>query len=155
MKLGFFLHIPFPPWDIFRLFPWSDEVLQGILGNDIVGFHIMDYCINFVDCCQRNLGCRVDRKNLLVEHGGRSVRVRPIPIGIPFERFMKLAEEAPRLMVTNQKTVLGVDRLDYTKGLVHRLKAFEKLLEKYPEHIEKVHMLQVCFVWLRGVSKNR
>lgn len=74
-QLAFFLHIPFPPWDIFRLFPWSDEILQGMLACDMVGFHIRDYCINFVDCCQRNLGCRVDRKNLLVEHGGRSVRV--------------------------------------------------------------------------------
>lgn len=104
----------------------------------MVGFHIEDYCLNFVDCCQRRLGCRVDRKNLLVEHGGRSVRVRPLPIGIPFERFVQLAESANRVMLTNQQIVLGVDRLDYTKGLVHRLKAFERLLKKYPEHIEKV-----------------
>uniref|UniRef100_V5G5Y4 Alpha,alpha-trehalose-phosphate synthase (UDP-forming) n=1 Tax=Anoplophora glabripennis TaxID=217634 RepID=V5G5Y4_ANOGL len=142
-KLGFFLHIPFPPWDIFRLFPWSDEILQGMLGCDMIGFHITDYCLNFVDCCQRNLGCRVDRKNLLVEHGGRTVRVRPLPIGIPFERFVELAEKAPRLLSTNQKIILGVDRLDYTKGLVHRLKAFEKLLENHPEHLEKVSLLQI------------
>nr|APZ77037.1 trehalose-6-phosphate synthase [Gampsocleis gratiosa] len=143
-KMGFFLHIPFPPWDIFRLFPWADEILQGMLGNDMVGFHIEDYCLNFVDCCQRRLGCRVDRKGMLVEHGGRTVRVRPLPIGIPFDRFVQLAESAPRVMLTtNQKVVLGVDRLDYTKGLVHRLKAFECLLEKYPEHLEKVTLLQI------------
>ncbi|KAG5896540.1 hypothetical protein JTB14_030744 [Gonioctena quinquepunctata] len=142
-KLGFFLHIPFPPWDIFRLFPWADEVLQGMLGCDMVGFHITDYCINFVDCCQRCLGCRVDRKNLLVEHGGRTVRVRALPIGIPFERFVELAEKAPRVLSTNQKIILGVDRLDYTKGLVHRLRAFEKLLENHPEHLEKVSLLQI------------
>lgn len=109
-----------------------------MLGCDMVGFHITDYCLNFVDCCQRNLGCRVDRKNLLVEHGGRTVRVRPLPIGIPFERFVELAEKAPKVFSTNQKIILGVDRLDYTKGLVHRLRAFEKLLENHPEHIEKV-----------------
>lgn len=143
VKLGFFLHIPFPPWDIYRLFPWADEILQGMLGCDLVGFHISDYCLNFVDCCQRSLGCRVDRKNLLVEHGGRTVRVRPLPIGIPFERFVELAEKAPRVISTNQKIILGVDRLDYTKGLVHRLKAFEKLLENHPEHKEKVSMLQI------------
>ncbi|XP_023020813.1 trehalose-6-phosphate synthase 1 isoform X3 [Leptinotarsa decemlineata] len=142
-KLGFFLHIPFPPWDIFRLFPWADEILQGMLGCDMVGFHITDYCLNFVDCCQRCLGCRVDRKNLLVEHGGRTVRVRPLPIGIPYERFKELAEKAPRVLSTNQKIILGVDRLDYTKGLVHRLRAFEKLLENHPEHIEKVSLLQI------------
>lgn len=143
-KLGFFLHIPFPPWDIFRLFPWSDEILQGMLGCDMVGFHITDYCLNFVDCCQRNLGCRVDRKNLLVEHGGRTVRVRPLPIGIPFERFVELAEKAPKLLSTTQKIILGVDRLDYTKGLVNRLLSFEKLLEKHPEHLEKVSLLQIA-----------
>jgi len=143
-KLGFFLHIPFPPWDIFRLFPWSDEILQGMLGCDMVGFHITDYCLNFVDCCQRNLGCRVDRKNLLVEHGGRTVRVRPLPIGIPFERFVELAEKAPKVLPTNQRIILGVDRLDYTKGLVHRLLAFESLLEKHPEHKENVSLLQIA-----------
>ncbi|KAK3920642.1 Bifunctional trehalose-6-phosphate synthase/phosphatase [Frankliniella fusca] len=143
-KLGFFLHIPFPPWDIFRLFPWSDEVLQGMLGCDMVGFHIQDYCLNFVDCCQRRLGCRVDRKNMLVEHGGRTVRVRPLPIGIPFDRFVLLAQSAPKVISSSTKIVLGVDRLDYTKGLVHRLKAFEMLLEKHPEHLEKVTLLQIC-----------
>ncbi|XP_071055913.1 uncharacterized protein [Onthophagus taurus] len=143
-KLGFFLHIPFPPWDIYRLLPWSDEILQGILGCDMVGFHITDYCLNFVDCCQRNLGCRVDRKNLLVEHGGRTVRVRPLPIGIPYDRFVELATKAPPLLPSNPKIILGVDRLDYTKGLVHRFKMFEKLLEKHPEHKEKVTFLQIA-----------
>lgn len=142
-QLSFFLHIPFPPWDIFRLFPWSDEILQGMLGCDMVGFHIRDYCLNFVDCCQRNLGCRVDRKNLLVEHGGRSVRIRPLPIGIPFERFESLAKSAKKVLKTKTKIILGVDRLDYTKGLVNRLKAFEVLLEKHPEYIENVSMLQI------------
>ncbi|XP_013142422.1 PREDICTED: alpha,alpha-trehalose-phosphate synthase [UDP-forming] [Papilio polytes] len=142
-KLAFFLHIPFPPWDIFRLFPWSDEVLQGILGCDMVGFHITDYCLNFIDCCQRNLGCRVDRKNLLVELGGRTICVRPLPIGVPFDRFVQLAQNAKAVLSTSQKVILGVDRLDYTKGLVHRLKAFERLLEKHPEHIEKVVLLQI------------
>lgn len=144
-KLGFFLHIPFPPWDIFRLFPWDDEVLQGMLGCDMVGFHIKDYCLNFVDCCERRLGCRVDRKNLLVEHAGRTVKVRPLPIGIPFDRFVQLANTAPcHLQPSEQKVILGVDRLDYTKGLVHRLKAFERLLEVHPEHREKVTLLQIA-----------
>lgn len=142
-KIGFFLHIPFPPWDIFRLFPWADEILQGMLGCDMVGFHIEDYCLNFVECCQRRLGCRVDRKSLLVEHGGRTVRIRPLPIGIPYERFVQMAQTAPKLISTNQQIVLGVDRLDYTKGLVHRLRSFEALLEKHPEHIGKVTMLQI------------
>lgn len=107
----------------------------------MVGFHIEDYCINFLDCCHRRLGCRVDRKNLLIESGSRLVKVSALPIGIPFNRFQQMAEEAPRLIRadTGQKIILGVDRLDYTKGLVHRLKAFERFLEKHPEHIEGVY----------------
>lgn len=73
-----------------------------------------------------------------MEHGGRTVRVRPLPIGIPFERFVQLAQSAPKVISSTTKIVLGVDRLDYTKGLVHRLRAFEMLLEKHPEHREKV-----------------
>lgn len=114
-----------------------------ILGCDMVGFHITDYCLNFIDCCQRNLGCRVDRKNLLVELGGRTICVRPLPIGVPFDRFVQLAQTAKPVLSTSQQVILGVDRLDYTKGLVHRLKAFERLLEKHPEHIEKVVLLQI------------
>lgn len=143
VQLSFFLHIPFPPWDIFRLLPWSDELLQGLLSNDMVGFHITDYCLNFIDCCQRALGCRVDRKNLLVEHGGRTIRVRPLPIGIPFERFRDLAMNAKQVLKSKHRIILGVDRLDYTKGLVNRLKAFEALLEKHPEHRENVSFLQI------------
>ncbi|XP_032515582.2 alpha,alpha-trehalose-phosphate synthase [UDP-forming] A isoform X2 [Danaus plexippus] len=112
-------------------------------GCDMVGFHITDYCLNFIDCCQRNLGCRVDRKNLLVELGGRTICVRPLPIGVPFDRFVSLAQNAKPVLFTNQKVLLGVDRLDYTKGLVHRLKAFERLLEKHPEHREEVVLLQI------------
>jgi len=71
----------------------------------MIGFHIEDYCLNFVDCCQRCLGCRVDRENLLVEHGGRSVRVRPLPIGVPFDHFVHLAEIAPKVLARQMECI--------------------------------------------------
>lgn len=144
-RLGFFLHVPFPAWDLMRLFPWDDQVLQGMLSFDSVGFHIEDYCLNFIDCCCRRLGCRVDRNNMLVELAGRTVQVKAFPIGIPFERFVKLAETAPKFLNDTEKVkvIIGVDRLDYTKGLVHRIRAFERLLENHPEYIEKVSLLQI------------
>ena len=146
VKIAFFLHIPFPSWDIMRLFPWDDELLQNILGCDSIGFHLNDYCINFIDCCQRRLGCRVDRARMLVEHNTRTVTVHPLPISIPYERFTKLAEIAPSVVKNNpdEQILLGVDRLDYTKGLVHRIRAFERLLANHPEHLEKVVLLQVA-----------
>ncbi|XP_039262026.2 trehalose-6-phosphate synthase-like [Styela clava] len=145
-SLGFFLHIPFPPYDIFRIFPWDDEILQGLLGHDLVGFHIESYALNFIDCCQQRLGCRVDKDRMLVEHGGRTVRVRALPIGIPFNRFVTLAKESQPFVRQNpdQKLVLGVDRLDYTKGLLNRVRSIERLLELYPEHKEKIIFLQVA-----------
>ncbi|CAH1726380.1 uncharacterized protein LOC114122764 isoform X1 [Aphis gossypii] len=144
-KLGFFLHIPFPSWDIMRLLPWDDQILQGMLAYDFTAFHIEDYCLNFIDCCCRRLGCRVDRTNMLVELAGRTIQVKALPIGIPFDRFVQLSEKAPAFlnMSDDVKVILGVDRLDYTKGLVHRILAFEKFLDKYPEHREKVVLLQI------------
>jgi len=143
-KIGFFLHIPFPPWDMIKIFPWHDLILQGILGCDLVGFHIEDYCINFIECCQRGLGCRVDRVGMLVELGGRTIRIRPLPISIPFERFHQMAIQAKDSNWTDLKVILGVDRLDYTKGLVNRFRAFERLLSDFPEFLEKVMLLQVA-----------
>ena len=145
IKLAFFLHIPFPSWDIMRLFPWDDELLQGILGCDSVGFHVDDYCLNFIDCCKRRLGCRIDRDQMLVEHVGEIIAVHPLPISIPYERFETMAKETPELVNHSKDTqiILGIDRLDYTKGLVNRIRAVELLFEKYPENIEKAIFLQV------------
>ncbi|KAK3849556.1 hypothetical protein Pcinc_043695 [Petrolisthes cinctipes] len=146
IKMAFFLHIPFPSWDIVRLFPWDDELLQGILGCDSIGFHVEDYCLNFIDCCQRRLGCRVDRQQMLVEHNSRTVSINPLPISIPYNRFVELAEAAEQVVKNNphEQMLLGVDRLDYTKGLVHKIKAFETLLKKHPELIEHATFLQVA-----------
>jgi len=147
IRMGFFLHIPFPSWDIIRIFPWCDEILQGMLGCDLVGFHIDDYCLNFLDCCQRCLGCRVNKNKMLIEHCGRTVQVKAFPIGIPYNRFCDLASSAPRLLpisVPEVKVILGVDRLDYTKGLVARLKAFDRFLDKYPKWTGRVMLLQVA-----------
>ena len=89
-------------------------------GCDLVGFHIEDYCRNFLDCCHRRLGCRVDRVHNLVDVAGRTVKVRALPIGIPYKRFEEMANAAPRALQSSQEIILGVDRLDYTKGLVNR-----------------------------------
>lgn len=112
----------------------------------MVAFHIEDYCLNFLDCCQRCLGCRIDKENMNVEHHGRSIMVKALPIGIPYQQFESLAESAPRLLpVTSEsKVILGVDRLDYTKGLVSRLKALERMFQKYPKWIGKVTFIQVA-----------
>jgi len=148
-KIGFFCHVPFPPWDMVKIHPWKDIFLQGILGSDLVGFQSEDYLLNFLDCCERGLGTRVDRAEHLVEHdaGGRSVKVRSLPLGIPYSQFTELASSAPPPgWETPQgcKVVLSIDTLDFTKGLLQRVAAFERLLDKYHIHRGKVCLVQVC-----------
>ena len=74
-----------------------------VLGCDLVGFHTEDYCLNFVDCCQRILGCQLDRKKMVVHQFGRSVQIKALPIGIPYQRFEDLARTAPRVLPTDVK----------------------------------------------------
>ena len=89
----------------------------------------------------KGLGCRVDRAGMMVEHAGPTVRVRPLPISIPFQRFQQMAMEAPDSNWSDLKVILGVDRADYTKGLVNRFKAYERLLSDYPEFLGKVKLI--------------
>jgi trehalose 6-phosphate synthase/phosphatase len=145
VRLAFFLHIPFPPYDVFRLLPWDREILLGLLACDLVGFHVSGYAQNFLDAVERRLGLRVDREAGLVEHGSRTVSVRSLPLGIDFE-YYETAARAASLPAepARERIVLGVDRLDYTKGIPDRIRAFEHLLELHPEHRGRVALLQLA-----------
>jgi trehalose 6-phosphate synthase/phosphatase len=155
-RIAFFLHIPFPPYDLFRLLPWDREILRGLLDCDLVAFHVTGYAQNFLDCVERRLGARVDRENFLVEHGNRTVQVSAFPIGVDAEAFEKRARSAgPAREVQTERVVLGVDRLDYTKGIPDRIRAFERLLELHPEHREKIVLLQIAVPSRSQVTEYR
>ena len=153
-KTAFFTHIPFPPWDLFMRLPWREEIIEGILYYDLAGFQTERDRWNFV-LCVRRLFPAVIRKGpqryQLIEHNGKVTRVGAFPISIDFDGFNQLASSAEvadeawyiheRLL--ERKLVLGVDRLDYTKGILERLKAFEILLEKHPDLHEKINLIQV------------
>ncbi|MEZ4352046.1 MAG: bifunctional alpha,alpha-trehalose-phosphate synthase (UDP-forming)/trehalose-phosphatase [Myxococcota bacterium] len=144
-RLAFFLHIPFPPYDLFRILPSYREVLRGLLACDLVGFHSAGYVSNFFDCVERLLGARVDRERGRVEHGDRTVRVGAFPLGIDYDEYEHRARTAPRpRRPVGQQIVLGVDRLDYTKGIPERLLAYERLLELHRPHRGAVTMIQVA-----------
>jgi trehalose 6-phosphate synthase/phosphatase len=144
LRIGFFLHIPFPPYDVYRILPWYREVLRGMLACDLVGFHCPGYAANFFDCVERLLGERCDPLIGQVEHGERVVTVRDFPLGIDYEVHEQLAEAAKPAFRGEEQIVLGVDRLDYTKGIPERILAFERLLETKPMHREKVSLLQLA-----------
>jgi trehalose 6-phosphate synthase/phosphatase len=144
LRIAFFLHVPFPPADLFRILPWDRELLRGVLACDLVGFHCAGYASNFLDCAEQLLGLRVDREHGQVQHGQHTVKVAAFPLGIDFELFARRAREAPGGRTGDERIVLGVDRLDYTKGLPQKIRAFERLLELHPEHRERVVLLQIA-----------
>jgi trehalose 6-phosphate synthase/phosphatase len=141
--IAFFLHIPFPPFDVYRILPWSRELLRGLMACDLIGFHCPGYVTNFLDCVERLLGARVDRDLGVVQYGDRTVRVGAFPMGIDVEAQMRRAEQAPPAVDSAQQLVLGVDRLDYTKGIPERILAFERMLELHPNYRERVVFLQL------------
>jgi trehalose 6-phosphate synthase/phosphatase len=143
-RIAFFLHVPFPNYDLFRILPWDREMLRALLDCDLIGFHCKGYAQNFLECVDRLLGERVDHRAGKVEHGRRTVTVGAFPLGIDCDRQREWALAAPQRERGAEKLVLGVDRLDYTKGLPERIQAFERLLELHPEHLERVVLLQIA-----------
>ncbi len=144
ISIGFFLHIPFPSYDIFRLLPWRKEVIEGILGADLVGFHTYDYAQAFLEAVARIKG--YENKVGLIEVGDRLVQVDVFPMGIDFEKFSEGAkspevrDETRRIRerVGDRRIIISMSRLDYTKGPLHHLMAFEELLRRHPEWKERV-----------------
>jgi len=144
LRIAFFLHVPFPPVDVFRLLPWDRDVLRGLLACDLVGFHVESYARNFLDCVERLLELPVDRAHMRVEYDERTVAVGPYPLGVDFDLVESRAREAePGPAGGAERVVFGVDRLDYTKGIPERIRAFERLLELHPEHRGRVVLMQV------------
>lgn len=149
-KIGFFLHIPFPSYEVFRLLPQRKEILEGLLGSDIIGFQTYGYMRHFLDNVDRLLG--LDDSLGQINTEDRAVRADVFPIGIDYERYNKASEdpkiekEITRLKkkIGNRKVILSVDRLDYTKGIPQRLKAFTDFLERFPRWREKVIFILVA-----------
>jgi len=148
-----FWHIPWPNPEAFRICPHAEEILLGLLGNDIVGFHIRHHCLNFIDSIDRFLEARVDRERLSVFKGGRETLVRPFPISIDFDMIENISEskeiESKRLKIRNDYRVkgrflgVGIDRMDYTKGIIERFLAIDRFLDKYSEYIGKFVFFQL------------
>ena len=150
-RIAFFLHIPFPPLDIFRVLPQGRDLLTGVLGADQVAFHTADYRANFAHALRSQLGLKVSPDNDSVRVRGRTVRLEVAPMGIHVERFERLAARSAAngaveaLRGSGDRLLLvGVDRLDYTKGIQRRLMAFEELLRRHARWRERIEFVQVA-----------
>ncbi|KAG6573337.1 Alpha,alpha-trehalose-phosphate synthase [UDP-forming] 1 [Cucurbita argyrosperma subsp. argyrosperma] len=150
MKVGWFLHTPFPSSEIHRTLPSRSELLRAVLAADLVGFHTYDYARHFVSACTRILGLEGTPEG--VEDQGKLTRIAAFPIGIDSDRFIR-ALKLPQVQdhikelqerFAGRKVMLGVDRLDMIKGIPQKILAFEKFLEENPKWRDKVVLLQIA-----------
>lgn len=159
--IGFFLHIPFPSYEIFRLLhkPWKEKIIRGILGADLVGFHTSEYVQHFLKSVRMVTG--FDHQYRVIEFEDRLVKADLLPLGVDYEKFnnaahtpeINQASDEIRRNFPDKKIIFSVDRLDYTKGITHRLSGYEKLLEMHPEWREKIVFILVVVPSRQIISK--
>ncbi len=149
VRIGYFHHIPFPSYEVFRQIPWREALLKGVLGADLVGFHTYDDVRHFISTATRVLGLASSLNQLDVDH--RPVLVDAFPMSIDFRKYSKMTTrtgvvrnvQKVKQAVREARMVFSVDRLDYSKGILLRLQAFELFLEAHPEYSEKVSLLML------------
>ncbi len=168
VTIGFFLHIPFPSYELFRTLPWRMEIINGMLGADLLGFHTFDYERHFMSSVRRLLGYDININEISLPR--RMVKVDNFPMGIDYDKFhdaaiasqMRSDEEKSEvrkeleryhLLYPETKFILSIDRLDYTKGLINRLQAFEYFLRMYPEYRNEVTLVMLAVPSRIGVNQ--
>ena len=166
-NIGFFLHIPFPSFEIFRTFPRREEILRGMLGADLIGFHTYDYERHFLSSIKRIIRLDVNFNN--ISFHDRVITVDSFPMGIDYDKFHKAAlkrnnsikEKAvlPKQMeddtIDDIKLILSIDRMDYTKGIPNRIKAFEYFLDSFPDYKGKVRLIMLVVPSRSNVSQYK
>jgi trehalose 6-phosphate synthase/phosphatase len=160
-KIGYFHHIPFPSFEIFRYLPWREEILEGLLGADLIGFHTYDYVRHFLSSVRRIIG--YEHSFGEIGTGTRVVRADIFPMGIDYHRYSDAASSSSvqkeiasiRRKYGRRKIILSFDRLDYTKGIPLRLEAFDALLEKKPDYQEKISLMLVAVPSRTSVGQYR
>jgi trehalose-6-phosphate synthase len=148
-RVGIFWHIPWPNFEAFGICPWQEEILEGMLGADLIGFHTQYHCNNFLEGVERAIQARIDAERFAVVRGARTTYVKPFPISVAPE----LAEDPPDvsreellrgLGISAEFLGVGVERVDYTKGLPERFRALRQFFELHPEYRERVVFVQVA-----------
>jgi trehalose 6-phosphate synthase/phosphatase len=160
-NIGFFLHIPWPSFELFRLLPWREQILNGLLGADLIGFHTYDYVRHFLSSVSRITGLEHVLGNVSVTN--RVVKVDAFPMGIDYEKYSRAIDdpavenEANRIRskIGKRKIILSIDRLDYSKGIIERLEAFDLFLSENPQYRGTVTLIMVAVPTRTGVEDYR
>ncbi|MFW9799862.1 MAG: bifunctional alpha,alpha-trehalose-phosphate synthase (UDP-forming)/trehalose-phosphatase [Candidatus Thorarchaeota archaeon] len=160
-EIGFFLHIPWPSFELFRLLPWREQILKGLLGADLIGFHTYDYVRHFLSSVCRITGLEHMLGNVSVAN--RLVKVDAFPMGIDYEKYSLAIEDAEvqreankiRKKLGERKIILSIDRMDYSKGIIERLEAFDLFLSENPQYRGRVTLIMVAVPTRTGVEDYR
>ncbi len=161
-SIGFFLHIPFPSSEIFRLIPWCREIIEGLAGADLIGFHTFDYVRHFAESVRRILGHEHSLGSFII--GEREIRTDTFPMGIDYRKFSAAAKnsavrrrknEFRDLLGAGRKIILSIDRLDYSKGIPERLRAFDLFLRENPQVKDKAVLILVAVPSRTEVSRYK
>jgi alpha,alpha-trehalose-phosphate synthase [UDP-forming] len=161
--IALFWHIPFPSWDTFRALPWRSEIIEGMLGADEIGFHVRSYVRHFVTCATLLHGAKWNEAAETLEIDGRRIRVRACPLGIEFGEFDRIVRQPAtiararqiRAAIATPIVALGVDRMDYSKGIRERLHGIERFMERYPEYHRRFAFIQIAVPSRTEVSEYR
>jgi trehalose 6-phosphate synthase/phosphatase len=161
LAVGYFHHIPWPAFELLGLLPWREEILQGLLGADLIGFHTYDYVRHFLSSVSRVAGLEHTMGEVNVQN--RTVKVDAFPMGIDYARYagaiddpqVKAEADEIRRMIGDRRIILSIDRLDYTKGILERLEAFDQLLTKHPEYKGNVALIIVAVPSRAGIEDYR
>jgi trehalose 6-phosphate synthase len=153
VKIAHFWHIPWPNPEVFRICPWKTEILEGLLGADLLGFHLHYHVDNFLETINFNMEAKVDKVASSVTYGGIETLVRPYPISIDYDKISTEASTKDvekdikkvkdQLGITSEFIGVGTDRVDYTKGIIEKFKAIDRFLEKYPEYQGRFVYIQI------------
>ncbi|MEQ8926233.1 MAG: bifunctional alpha,alpha-trehalose-phosphate synthase (UDP-forming)/trehalose-phosphatase [Fulvivirga sp.] len=161
VSVGFFLHIPFPSFEVFRLLPWRRQLLDGVLGSDLIGFHTYDDMRHFLSAVSRI--CYISNHHGQIQKDRRTVVTDSFPIGIDYDKYANQAahpdtlsrEVEYRTSLGDQKLILSIDRLDYSKGIPARLQIFDIFLKNYPQYQGKVSLMMVVVPSRDSVEKYK
>ena len=159
-EVGLFWHIPWPSAEIFSICPWRKEILEGMLGADVIGFHTQQHCNNFLETVSKQIESLADLEKFAITHKGHTAYIKPFPISVAFSSDEDASQEAKsaileRLDFKTKYLGIGVDRLDYTKGILERLRGVEFFFNMHPDFKEQFTFVQIAPLSREGVEKYR
>ncbi len=159
-EIGLFWHIPWPNTEMFSICPWRKEILEGMLGADIIGFHTQQFCNNFLETISKEVESLTDLEKFGITHDGHTSYIKPFPISVAFapngnKTDFSNAAILEKFKIKTKFLGLGVDRLDYTKGILERFKGLEFFFDTYPDYKEQFTFLQIAPPSREGVEKYR